>query len=375
MGEPAARVIAFYLPQYHPIRENDEWWGPGFTEWMHVVRARPLFKGHVQPKLPADLGFYDLRVPEVRDKQAQLARDHGIEGFCYWHYWLGGGRRLLDRPFNDVLESGIPDFPFCLAWANHDWSGKAFGAGRRLLAKQTYPGWDDHTAHFQFLAGAFSDARYIRVDGKPLLYIFRPREVPDCRNVLAFWRERAVAAGFPGLHIVGEAAPRGAREDFGLDAVHITMHRYIDVARPVRRSRPIEWLMRLLSGFGARFEDPIQRFEYKEAIKYMLNDSYAADEYPNIVPNWDTTPRLNRGATVFTNATPELFEKHVREALAKVSEHPPQQRILFLRAWNEWAEGNYMEPDEEFGLGRLQALKRAVDDFNPSMSPPQSESA
>jgi hypothetical protein len=274
----------------------------------------------------------------------------------------------LDRPFNDVLESGIPDFPFCLAWANHDWSGRAFGAGRRLLARQTYPGWDDHAAHFEFLARAFGDTRYIRVDGKPLLYIYKPGDLPDCSSVLSFWRERAVAAGFPGLHIVGEASSNDVLKEYGLDAVHVFRHRHIDSERPVRRKAWVRWVVRKLRRLGASVPEPIQRFEYSEAVKFMLKDSYAESEYPNIVPNWDTTPRLGRDATIFVNSTPAVFERHVLDALGKVAAHPAERRIVFLRAWNEWAEGNYMEPDLEFGTARLVALKQALEAFRPVYS-------
>ena len=187
------RILAFYLPQFHPIPENDEWWGTGFTEWTNVRKSKPLFEGHFQPQLPGELGFYDLRDSAVRERQAALAQDYGVEGFCYWHYWLGHGRRLLERPFNEVLESGSPDFPFCLGWANHDWKGNIFGAGRRLLARQEYPGNSDAEEHFRFLAAAFRDPRYIRVEERPLLYILRPHEIPKGAEMLTHWRRNGKA--------------------------------------------------------------------------------------------------------------------------------------------------------------------------------------
>ena len=152
-----ARVIAFYLPQFHPIPENDEWWGPGFSEWRNVAKARPLFRGHYQPRIPGELGFYDLRVPETRWAQAELARTHGVEGFCYWHYWFAG-RRILERPFNEVLRFKEPDFPFCLAWANQTWTGIWHGLRDKILIEQTYPGRQDYLAHFQaLLAGILAE--------------------------------------------------------------------------------------------------------------------------------------------------------------------------------------------------------------------------
>jgi len=195
-----ARVIAYYLPQYHPIPENDAWWGRGFTEWTNVAKARPLFRGHYQPHIPADLGFYDLRVPEVREAQAEMARAYGIEGFCYWHYWFAG-KRLIERPFAEVLESGKPDFPFCLAWANQTWTGIWHGASDRVLIEQTYPGPDDHAAHFRALLPAFRDDRYLKVDGKPMFAILQPADLTA--QVLPQWRDLATAAGLKGFHFVG----------------------------------------------------------------------------------------------------------------------------------------------------------------------------
>ena len=156
-----ARLISFYLPQFHPIPENDRWWGRGFTEWTNVTKAKPLFKGHYQPRLPADLGYYDLRLPEVREAQAELARNAGIEGFCYYHYWFGG-KQLLEQPFNEVVASGKPDFPFCLCWANQTWTGVWYGAPHRTLVEQTYPGREGHRRHFLALRRAFLDERYLR---------------------------------------------------------------------------------------------------------------------------------------------------------------------------------------------------------------------
>src|SRR5262245_37746673 len=174
-------VIAFYLPQFHPIPENNEWWGPGFTEWTNVARARRMFPGHYQPRIPGELGFYDLRLSEAREAQAALAAEYGMTAFCYWHYWFGGGRRLLQRPFEEVLRSGRPDFPFCLGWANQSWSGSWYGAPERILIEQTYPGEKDHRAHFDAVLPAFMDPRYFRVDGRPLFYVFDPAGLSEAQ--------------------------------------------------------------------------------------------------------------------------------------------------------------------------------------------------
>src|SRR3990172_1193224 len=198
-----ARLIAFYLPQFHPIPENDEWWGRGFTEWTNTAKGRPLFKGHYQPHVPADLGFYDLRLPETRADQADMARKYGVEAFCYYQYWFAG-RQLLERPFNEVLASGEPDFPFCLCWANQTWTGIWHGTPNRILVEQTYPGMEDHRRHFEALLPAFCDKRYLKVDGKPLFAIYNPMELPDTPRVLELWRGLAAKAGLPGLYLLAQ---------------------------------------------------------------------------------------------------------------------------------------------------------------------------
>lgn len=203
-----ARVIAFYLPQFHPIPENDNWWGKGFTEWTNVAKAKPLFHGHIHPRVPADLGFYDLRMPEIREAQANLAKESGVEGFCYWHYWFGNGKQLLERPFNEVLDSGKPDFPFCLGWANHDWTNKTWKIKGKftkevVLQKQTYPGEDDIIEHFYSLLKAFFDKRYLRVNNKPIFLVFNPLEIPDVNFFIDKWNNLAIKNGLEGIHFVG----------------------------------------------------------------------------------------------------------------------------------------------------------------------------
>jgi hypothetical protein len=362
--KPKVRVIAFYLPQYHPIPENDAWWGKGFTEWVSVKRSRPLFRGHVQPQLPSELGFYDLRDPKARKAQANLAIEHGIEGFCYWHYWLGGGKRLPEKPFQEVLESGEPDFPFCLAWANHDWTGGAFCAKDRLLIRQQYPGQEDYEKHFQFLIKAFKDKRYIKVGGKPLFMIYKPKDIPSCKELVDFWRKKAVENGLPGLYMVADNTSLEDSRKHGLDGALISKHRYISHKKPITDSLFIRYVRKINNYFGRPFRfimpRPLQRYKYKEAIKYMLNDSYSNDEFPNIVPNWDTTPRLQYDAVIFENATPELFRENIKQAISKVANHTKDHKIIFLSSWNEWAEGNYIEPDHIYGRARLKVLQNEL---------------
>ena len=369
---PLARLLALYLPQYHPIPENDAWWGPGFTEWTNVAKARPLFRGHWQPHLPADLGFYDLRVPEVRERQAALARDAGVEGFCYWHYWFGNGRRLLERPFQEVLASGQPDFPFCLAWANHSWSGIWLGSPDRTLLKQEYPGRADEKAHFDLVLPAFRDARYVKIDGKPVFAVFSLLDHPDPGGFIEHWQTLATQAGLPGIYFVAMSnRSRGSRplappQEF--DAV--TEHGPGDYlmglpqdswARRLRAVRRGSFGCRADAVLGTRFLKP-ERYDYEDLVRAAFSSELAKDEryVPTVLSGWDNTPRSGPRGIVFEGATPERFERYLHKAIDLVTARPRERRIVFLKAWNEWAEGNYVEPDARFGHQYLDAMQRAL---------------
>jgi len=351
MDDPLARLIAFYLPQFHPIPENDDFWGGGFTEWTHLAAARPLYRGHDQPKLPGELGFYDLRLPETRVAQAELARRHGIEGFCYWHYWFGG-RRVLERPFQEVLDSGAPDFPFCLGWANASWTGVWYGAPERILIEQTYPGAYDYAAHFASILPALEDARYIRVENKPLVLVFQPGELPDANAFCAQWRELAERAGLPGLHLVGFGGKKWDPTQSGFDGS------VLHGPQPPRRRRR---LARLRTWLRQRTGGP-RVYPYREYIRSCFPKRLDSPrDYPVALPNWDNTPRSGPRGFVFDGSTPELFREHLREAITRVTDRPREQRIVFLKSWNEWAEGNYLEPDRDRGLAYLEVVRDEVE--------------
>ncbi len=349
-----ARIIAFYLPQYHPIAENDQWWGLGFTEWTAVTRAKPLFPGHEQPRLPGELGFYDLRIPEVREAQAHLAREHGIEGFCYWHYWMGNGRRLLERPFEEVLRSGSPDLPFCLGWANHSWRGRFFGAGGHTLIQQEYPGVADYKAHFDCVLYAFRDERYIQVEGMPLFYIFRPQDIPDLPCVVDLWQSMARAAGLKGLHLVGRGLSAQEMRNSGLDGFTYCMGSHLSRIKAAAEANRIRRLIRK----GLKRPNV---FRYSDIIDSWSPEGLAdLDGYPDLLPNWDNTPRLGHDGEVYQGSTPELFRLHVVDVMKKVVHKPFDRRIVFLKSWNEWAEGNYIEPDASHGRAYLEVLRSEV---------------
>lgn len=345
----AVKAIAFYLPQFHPIPENDAAWGAGFTEWRHVTQAQPLFPGHWQPRLPADLGFYDLRVAEVREQQAALAKASGISAFCYYHYWFAG-RQVLERPFREVLETGSPDLPFCLCWANESWTGIWHGRPNDVVIEQTYPGVDDHLAHFDHLARAFADPRYLRVDDKPVFLIFRPLSIPDLPQTLELWRKKAQEYGFAGLHLVAVRIYTHLWDptQLGFDASVTFRHPLLpaDYDRSIYRQLP--WVI-----------------PHQEIADALVEPQRPGPiDYPCTGPGWDNTPRCGTRGIVFHESTPAHFEHSLRIAARQAAQLPAGRRLCFIKAWNEWGEGNYLEPDQRFGHGWLEAVRRALDAVN-----------
>ena len=344
----SARLLAFYLPQFYPIPENDRWWGPGFTEWTNVAQARPLFAGHQQPQLPAHLGFYDLRVAEVREAQAELTRQHAIEGFCYWHYWFHG-KRLLGRPFDEVLASGRPAFPFCLSWANETWSRRWHGTGQsnEVLQEQRYSAADD-VDHIRWLLPAFADTRYVTVHGRPLFFVYRPLELPDARRTIDLFRKECVRNGVKEPYFVGSNshADRDYRE-LGFDA-----------------TLEFEPQLGLLPG---PTEPGLKIYDYAFARRRMMGRKRTFPTFPSMFVGWDNTPRRGENGIVFINSTPAEFEAGLREIVRDVSIKPYDERIVVINAWNEWAEGNHLEPDLRFALGYLEAVKRV----NAALAAPQ----
>lgn len=364
-------VIAFYLPQYHRTKENDEWWGVGFTEWTNVVKARPWFKGHYQPKIPTELGFYDLRFSEVREEQALLAKKAGIKAFCYWHYWFGGGRKLLNMPFEEVVRTGKPNFPFCLAWANHSWYKKSWNngdshhfeipKGSKLLIEQTYPGLKDIDNHFYYLLDSFKDPRYYKYEGKLLFVIYSPMSIPDWGVFRERWQSLAKKEGLPPFFFVGHTIHEEMIKDIkerGFDAVNYSSHH-----QNFPRSEAVSGIRRYLSVLKNTIALKPVVVEYSKAIELMKSPSFSSEEViPTIIPNWDHTPRSGAFGTCFNNCTPQLFEKHVNYMLNVI--RGKKNKLIFLKSWNEWGEGNYMEPDIKYGDGHIRTLKKCLEDFN-----------
>lgn len=381
-----ARIIAYYLPQFHPIPENDKWWGKGFTEWTNVAKATPLYKGHYQPKIPADLGFYDLRLPQVRKAQAELAHEAGIEGFCYWHYWFGKNKKLLDTPFNEVLNSGEPNFPFCLGWANHSWSNKTWEKGNSkttdsILMEQTYSE-EDYEIHFYELLKAFKDERYITVDGKPVFVVFDPLAIPAPNKFITIWQELAKENGLKGIHFVGiisnlsgfKINEKGEKKYYIASPSEPATERYKQVLNAgfdainsrglFRAEMKAKGRLRKLAYKFLRKYSPIKlldKYSYEKIIKnlYVEEDKWE-NVYPTILPNWDRSARSGKNASIYHGSTPELFRNNIERALEYTKEKNDEHKILFLMSWNEWAEGNYIEPDLKFGKQYLNVIKETI---------------
>jgi hypothetical protein len=338
----APRIIAFYLPQFHPIPENDRWWGSGFTEWTNVAKATPLFPGHYEPHVPADLGFYDLRLPESRQAQADLAKEYGIHGFCYYHYWFNG-RRLLGGPFNEVLASGKPEFPFCLCWANENWTRVWDGGDEQILIQQEY-GEEDDRNHIRWLVRAFQDKRYIRVWDKPLFLVYRANRLPDPQRTADIWRDEARKAGI-GEICLGrvESFPDecGDPREIGFDVAVEFQPDWSSLHAPLqRRSTNVHdyWAV-------------VQRTLQKEVPPYR--------RFPCVMPSWDNSPRRKGGATILRGATPAHYEQWLGTVLRGLMRRAPDERIVFINAWNEWGEGNHLEPCQRWGRGYLEATRTA----------------
>ncbi len=354
------RALALYLPQYHPIPENDEWWGKGFTEWTNVARARPLFKGHHQPHLPADLGYYDLRLPEVREAQASLARNAGIHGFCYYHYWFSG-RRVLERPFNEVLHSGEPDFPFCLCWANENWTRRWDGRDHEVLLAQHYSPADD-LAHIRALLPAFADPRYIRIDGRPVFLVYRTGLLPDPARTAERWREEALRSGIGDLYLIRV-------ENFTVDPVPSSIG--FDAAMsfapdwrstvPARRPSALVRALRRLQLVDPVLERQLVRNYADLAASFLAQPSASYVRYQSVTPMWDNSARRREsGAAIFDGSTPALYERWLQEAAVRFQPPSRDENLIFINAWNEWAEGNHLEPCQRWGMAYLDATREAL---------------
>ncbi len=360
-------TIAFYLPQYHPIPENVSWWGPGFTEWTNVAKARPRFRGHYQPRIPGELGYYDLRLADSREHQAALAKEHRVDAFAYYHYWFNG-RQLLERPLDEVLRTGEPDHQFLIAWANENWTRTWDGEEKSVLAHQNY---DDYDAdlHVEWLAKAFSDPRYVRVDDKPVFLVYTASDLPDPAATVRAWREAARKRGFKDLYICAILARRPLSTDqvieAGFDAVVEFAPQFYPRHRTLRTKMTIPmraWNRLVASRLRLKTIDLLNIYDYRKVVADGLRR--VADArlrvFPCVSPGWDNTARRPTTGQVCQNDDPALYGKWLEHAVRRVSVYPPEEQLVFINAWNEWGEGCHLEPDQRHGRAWLDATKKAV---------------
>jgi lipopolysaccharide biosynthesis protein len=359
------KPIAFYLPQFHPIPENDLWWGKGFTEWTNVTKAKPLFPGHYQPFLPADLGYYDLRISEIRVEQSILAKSFGIYGFAYWHYWFGGGKMLLQRPAEEMLSSGQPDFPFCFAWANETWSGRWHGLNDKVLITQDYPGVDDVYNHFMYCLPFFRDHRYIKVNGKPVFIIYRPNDVPDNLMFLDLWQKFSINSGFEGVHFIGvsdKSDINGKGYGGRIQNAPIVSGRL--KGKRIRHDQSLMSIKKILSTY---FTNPKpgypETYSYSDYVQSRLDIGFGDDEYPLVLPGWDNTPRSSSRGLVLHDVNVDSFKKYLEFACRCSRDSKLPGDFLFVKSWNEWAEGNVLEPSIRFGNAFLEGFLEVLSVF------------
>ncbi len=347
--EPATQLIAFYLPQFHPIPENDRWWGKGFTEWTNVTAAKPLFEGHHQPRLPGDLGFYDLRVPEVMQQQVEMARRFGIGGFCFHYYWFHG-KRLLEKPLDMFLDHPEWDLPFCLCWANENWSRRWDGGSQQVLIAQQHSAADD-LACIEDLKRYMRDPRYIRINGRPLVIVYRVSILPEPQATAQRWRDACRAAGLGEILLVAAQSfdvtdPR----PYGFDAA---------VQFPPHGSsqNPSDTLPQQHTPFYGRLHD------YPQMVRDTKPPDASYRTFRTVFPAWDNTPRLKGGANIFHNSTPGAYARWLTAAIQDTAaRNPADEQLVFINAWNEWAEGAYLEPDAKWGYAYLNATARVLEE-------------
>ncbi|WP_319077462.1 glycosyltransferase WbsX family protein [Enterobacter cloacae] len=342
--------IAYYLPQFHCIPENDEWWGKNFTEWVQVKAAKKYFKDH-EILQPENGNYYDLSDVSVIEKQYQLAREHSVTGFCFWHYWFGKGDKLLEKPAESVLESKI-QVRFCFGWANHSWWNKKIN---KLLKEQTYPGKEDQIEHIKYLLPFFKDDRYIKIDEKPVFLIFKVYEIPNAKKWISDFREIAKSFGIKDLHIIGEFSKESDIAEYGLDAVvnsrgMFKNRTFLEKVRDKliqKKIIPEKW-------FSPR------KYSYAKLSKGFNSGVTSDNVLPVIIPRWDSTIRHGKNGWLLQGANPENFKKHIQDVKSILEKRKPEKRIVILKSWNEWAEGNFIEPDNYYGKTYLEIIKQEL---------------
>ena len=372
------KVIAFYLPQFHRIPENDEWWGEGFTEWTNVKKARPLFPGHDQPRIPLDRNYYDLRDDRVKVWQAETAQSHEIYGFCYYHYWFKNGKKLLQKPAEQMLKNKEIRIPFCFSWANENWSRNWDGGNHEILMEQEYGGKKDWEKHFRYLLPFFKDERYITVDGKPLFIIYKPEQIIDIYQMMKYFRKRAKEEGFPGLCLAFQYPTyysdmyyrkdifdyRIAFEPVFSRSESSNVKTEPDIRIRLLRMLGAEWLLSIyrkkrqrLLGSSWVTANKRTHLSYSQAWERVLSAKWTDELLPGAFVDWDNTPR-NRNGVVYDGFSLDLFSKCFTKLVNRA--RGDNKKMIFINAWNEWGEGAFLEPDERYKYGKLEAIRSAM---------------
>jgi len=356
------KPIAIYLPQFHPIPENDEWWGKGFTEWTNVTKARPRFKGHYQPHLPSDLGFYDLRLEESRLAQESLAKEYGIYGFCYYHYWFNG-KKMLQEPIERKLKNSKEDFPFMLCWANENWTRAWDGQDKEVLMLQDYND-DDDIKHMTYLCDTFfNDPRYIRHEGKPVFIVYRPKLFKNLNKTLETWRSIAKEKGIGELHL-GYMQSFDYFEDpqiLGFDFAVEFQPKFDIILNS--ENKLIKKILKIRNKFKSKKkiseEDKI--IDFKKFTENQIKKEFKTNVSPSLTPMWDNSARRKTNAYIFKNSTPAIYGNWLSHIIKNYPWNKNSEKFLFINAWNEWAEGNHLEPCQKWGMKYLEATKKNLE--------------
>jgi len=377
------KIISFYLPQFHTIPENDKWWGEGFTEWVNVKKARPLFEGHEQPKVPLGANYYNLLDVEVMRRQAQIAKEHGVYGFCFYHYWFDG-RMLLEKPVENYMKEKSIDFPYCICWANENWTNQWVEDKHTVLISQTYGGPKEWEQHYSYLRSFFLDKRYIKKDNKPLFIIYRPDLISKMSEMIETFNKCAVADGLEGICFVCQ------RPDSLLsgNASDISMFNYCIEYQPMvafnslnEKKQSLLWLRKIKRNLLMKAEkylhittaglklsnvkrDNVRTYDYDELWREIISlKRMSQNSIPGAFVNWDNTPRKGQRGSVVLGVTPEKFKQYLSQQISHTkSEY--EQDMIFMFAWNEWAEGGYLEPDEINKFAYLNGIREALQENN-----------
>ena len=372
------KIIAYYLPQFHNIPENDQWWGSGFTEWVSVRNSYPVFDGHDQPRIPLNNYYYDLLDDNVKKWQIDLAKAYGIYGFCYYHYWFNG-KLLLEKPLEQVLRNPDLDFPFCVCWANEPWTKRWVGNRKETLIAQKYGGKEEWTEHFYYLLPFFRDERYIRINGKPFISLWQPENVPCLQEMIKLWKDLAVKEGLGGLYYAYKVSTPENASGVDNPLYDACIEHQPQLARTMLNDAGLIGKLKTIRRIGmSAFErctgrrlggsvvDHIKRAsglnkqDYSKIWNKILMTKPVSDKsIPGAFTNWDNSPRYHEKAEIYLGGTPELFEQYLSRQIARAKEIY-RSEYMMLFAWNEWAEGAYLEPDESTGYGYLEAVREAL---------------